>query len=137
MVIFSVKQLYDMYKVYCEESREQYPLKKRVFRADMKTYFDEFYDVTRLEDGRQARSVYRGFKSYMFSNASEIKDDVGGWIKLGNNESIFDKMYGDIQAQYPNDAGIPKYSWKKCKTKLKDIDTSNYIILGASKRIIL
>lgn len=33
-------------------------------------------------------------------------------------------MYGDIQAQYPNDAGIPKYSWKKCKTKLKDIDTS-------------
>lgn len=122
---FQLKQLYDMYKVYCEESGEQYPLKKRVFRADMKTYFDEFYDVTRLEDGRQARSVYRGFKSYMFSNASEIKDDdVGGWIKLGNNESIFDKIYGDIQAQYPNDAGIPKYSWKKCKTKLKDIDTS-------------
>ena len=44
-----------MYKIYCEDSGEQYPLKKRVFRADMKTYFDEFHDVTRMEDGRQGK----------------------------------------------------------------------------------
>lgn len=37
---FQLKQLYDIYRIYCEESGEQYPLKKRVFRADMMTYFE-------------------------------------------------------------------------------------------------
>lgn len=123
---FQLKQLYNMYKVYCDESGEQYPLKKRVFRADMKTYFEEFDDVTRV-DGKQLRSVYHGFKSSMFGLGETKKEESvtsTDWLDLGRNESLFDKEYSDIPAQYPNAAGTPKYTWEKCKTKLKNIDTS-------------
>ena len=48
-------------KRYCEESGEQFPLKKRVFRAEMKSYFDTFYDVTRLDDGKQVAFGVYGF----------------------------------------------------------------------------
>ena len=137
---FQLKHLYDMYKVYCEESGEQYPLKKRTFRADIKTYFEEFHDITRVEDGKQLRSVYRGFKSSMFGN-SEIEPpdkESSGWIKFENTESIFDRMYSDIPAQYANEAGTPRYTWAKCKTKLKDIDTSKlHYVMGFEKNHIV
>ena len=137
---FQLRQLYDMYKVYCEDSGEQYPLKKRVFRADMKTYFDEFHDITRVEDGKQLRSVYKGFKSEMFGgNPRQVEEDIPtGWIELGNNDSFFDQMYRDIPAQYANDAGTPKYTWAKCKTKLSNIDTSRlHYVRGFEKNHIV
>lgn len=130
---FQLKHLYDMYKVYCEESGEQYPLKKRVFRADVKTYFEEYHDVTRVADGKQLRSVYSGFKSSMFG-ISEIKptpQEENGWIDITNTESLFDKEYSTISAQYASAAGTPKNVWAKCKTKLKDIDTSKlHYVMG-------
>lgn len=136
-----LKQLYDMYKIYCDESGEQYPLKKRTFRAEMKTYFDEFHDITRVDDGKQLRSVYRGFKSYMFNGGQEKKVEdkcVNDWIKFGENESFFDKMYSDIPAQYSNEAGTPKYTWAKCKTKLKNLDTSKlHYVMGFEKNHIV
>ena len=125
---FQLKQMYDMYKIYCDESGEQYPLKKRVFRADVKTYFDEFHDVTRVDDGKQLRSVYSGFKSHLFTGGPEKKQEVKpsdkGWIDFSQTESIFDKMYGDIPAQYAIEAGTPRNKWENCKTKLKNIDTT-------------
>ena len=137
---FQLKQLYDMYKLYCEESGEQYPLKKRTFRAEMKTYFDEFHDITRVDDGKQLRSVYRGFKSSIFGGHEKKTDDKKSneWIKLGENESIFDKEYSDISAQYASEAGTPKSTWANCKTKLKNIDTSKlHYVMGFEKNHIV
>ena len=132
---FQLKQLYDMYKVYCEESGEQYPLKKRVFRADMRTYFEEFHDVTRVDEGKQLRSVYTGFKSHMFTGGQDKKQETKphktGWIKFDKQESIFDKMYGHIPAQYSGDAGTPKHKWENCTTKLSDLDTTKlHYVMG-------
>ena len=130
---FQLKQLYDMYRIYCEESGESYPLKKRVFRADMKTYFEEFHDVTRVDEGKQLRSVYRGFKSYIFNGQEKKPDDnhLDQWIKFGSHESVFDKMYSDIPAQYASEAGTPKNKWENCKTKLKDLNTSHlHYVMG-------
>ena len=125
---FQLKQLYDIYRVYCEESGEQYPLKKRVFRADMRTYFEEFHDVTRVDEGKQLRSVYIGFKSHMFAGGQDKKQEEKphktGWLKFDKQESIFDKLYGHIQAQYSSEAGTPKHKWENCKTKLSDIDST-------------
>ena len=122
---YQLTQLYDMYKQYCENSGEQFPLKKRVFRADMMAYFDNFYDVTRL-DGKQLRSVYIGFKNDLFDVAKKLdapeKDE--GWIHMEKTESLFDKEFGDIPAQYANESGTPAHRWTNCTTKLKDLDTS-------------
>lgn len=137
---FQLRQLYDMYKTYCEESGEQYPLKKRTFRAEMKTYFDEFHDITRVDDGKQLRSVYRGFKNYIFGgNETKVEDKIStGWVELANNDSLFDKTYSDIPAQYANEAGTPQYSWANCKTKLGKIDTSQlHYVMGFEKNHIV
>lgn len=138
---FQLKQLYDMYKVYCETSGEQYPLKMRVFRADMKTYFDEFHDITRVDNNRQMRSVYKKFKAHMFdgSNTEIEKNKTSGWIELGLNDSIFDKTYPDAAAQYPNKDGTrPRNKWENCTTTIKDINTSElHYTKGFDKRHIV
>lgn len=123
---FQLRQLYDMYKRYCEESGEQFPLKKRVFRAEMKSYFENFYDVTRIDDGKQVRSVYTGFKGDIFNLPQKPKEatEDDGWLHMDKTESLFDKEFGDIPAQYANEAGTPEHRWSNCTTKLKDLDTS-------------
>ena len=124
---FQLKQLYDMYRKYCEDSGEQFPLKKRVFRAEMKSYFENFYDVTRIDDGKQIRSVYQGFKSDIFGIGQKPKEDAevdATWLHMDKTDSLFDKEFGDIPAQYANEAGTPEHRWANCITKLKDLDTS-------------
>lgn len=139
---FQLRQLYDMYKRYCEDSGEQYPLKKRVFRAEMKSYFEEFYDVTRIEDGKQARSVYHGFKGDIFNIGQKPKEESDGdntWLHMDKTVSWFDKEFADIPAQYPNEAGTPEHRWSNCKTTLKDIDTSklHYLLGLAANHIVI
>jgi len=127
---FQLKQLYDMYKQYCEDSGEQYPLKKRVFRAEMKAYFENFYDITRIDDEKQLRSVYRGFKGDVFnltqkSKKAEDNKEEATWLHMDNNESLFDKSFENLPAQYANEVGTPIHRWANCTTTLQNIDTSN------------
>ena len=124
---FQLKQLYDMYKRYCDDSGEQFPLKKRVFRAEMKSYFENFYDITRCDDGKQVRSVYRGFKGDIFNvnqPGKEVEQEDITWLHMDKTESLFDKEFCDIPAQYANEAGTPEHRWDNCTTTLKDIETS-------------
>ena len=120
-----LKQLYDMYLAYCSDSGEQYPLKKRVLRAEAMSYFEEFHNVTRLEDGRQARSVYKNFKRDIFVSLEEEATPTAkdlAWIIFEDGPSKFNDTYSDLPAQYANDAGVPSRKWENCKTKLKDLD---------------
>jgi hypothetical protein len=124
---FQLRQLYDMYKRYCDDSGEQYPLKKRVFRAEMKAYFETFHDITRLDDGKQVRSVYRGFKGDIFNIGKKPKEEEApdtDWLHMDKTESLFDKMFKDLPAQLTTEAGTPRNRWENCTTTLKDIDTS-------------
>lgn len=137
---FQLKHLYDMYKQYCEESGEQYPLKKRVFRAELKTYFEEFHDLARVSDGKQVRSIYKVFKSELFDrDKKEIESsDEQDWIRMDSDISIFDTEHPELLAQYANDSGTPTNTWAKCKTKLKDIDTSKiHYVLGLDESHIV
>ena len=66
----SLKQAYNMYKVYCDESLLDYRLAMYKFREELKNYFEEFHDITRV-DGKQIRSYYKGFlkeKIYKLTN---------------------------------------------------------------------
>lgn len=135
---FQLKQLYDMYRQYCEESGESYPLKKRVFRAEMKSYFNSFFDTTRNDDGRQIRSVYRDFKSDIFDVNIKPKDFDNTWLKINTTESLFDREFINIPAQYANEAGTPEHRWANCNTTLKDIDTTKlHYVSGFDKNHIV
>lgn len=124
-----LRQAYSMYKEYCEYSQIKNPLPMYLFREELKNYFRDFKEITRI-DGKQMRSRYIGFLKEkfkgIFTPIEELVEVPGGMAKLDLNstESIFDKEMADCPAQYATKDGTPKKKWNNCKTKLKDIDTT-------------
>lgn len=129
----SLKTAYNvLWKDYCNEIG--YPpdkILRYVFGNELKNYFDEFYEVTRV-DGKQVRSWYKGFRP------DKLKIDISNtvaepnpdsWLTLKAQSSILDEILKDCKAQYEVD-GKPEMPWSKCKTTLKDLDTTkvHYIL---------
>ena len=115
-----------MWKNYCAESGynpDQYPRPK--FRDELKNYFNEFHDVTRV-NGKQVRSWYSGFKLDCLQRRGDIpedKDEAENWLTLKLQSSPLDDILRDCKAQYEVD-GKPELPWDKVTTTLKDLDTS-------------
>ena len=133
----SLKQAYAMYKEYCDDALVEFKLPRHKFREEMKTYFDHFDEVGRVE-GRQVRSWYSGFKSEKFHEAElkpdEKKDDIYTTPNMmPYTTSILDEILKDCPAQYATEdkEERPLVGWVKCKTTLKDLDTTkvHYILL--------
>lgn len=123
----SLSVAWKRYQEYCEDARVAYPLSKRLFKDEMRNYFERFED----REGNR-RSVFFGFKKekleykplneYQNMNRDDpVKDS---WLVMDQNISLFDDLFKEYPAQYANKDGIPICSWDKCKTKLKDLDTS-------------
>lgn len=142
----SLKRAWALYKEYFEQSALRYDMPMHRFREELKNYFKEFYNVTRI-DGVQIRSYYRGFLYQKF-NKLEDEVEIGDsgyksdfndqWIRLNYTESTFDKECFNCVAQYATSNEVPQEKWEKVKTKLKDLDTTklhyvkvpeNYIVI--------
>lgn len=120
----TLQQAFDRYKTYCDEGNFQYALNKRVFKEELKNYFESFEERTTIE-GIRMRNIYRGFLKDKFEslNIPEEPKEEKSWLTFGYFQSSVDKECGDCPAQYANDSGVPSKSWDRCKTKLRDIDT--------------
>lgn len=122
----SLNDAWKLYKTYCSDSNISYPMMKRVFKEELKTYFEDFKDRHWTDDG-QVRNVYFGLKTEKFGKKAEkepAEDAVTSWLDLTEQESIFDKECSDCIAQYATAKETPKKKWENVDTKLKDIDTS-------------
>lgn len=122
----SLKSAWEMYKVYCEEARVPYPLSQRVFKEEMKNYFDDFEDRYTLDDGTRIRSYYSGFRSDKFDTPDDNADKMEpkSWLEFTEQQSLFDTEFSECPAQYASDGGTPIMPWKKVETTLSSIDTS-------------
>ena len=61
----TLKEAYENYKIYCENSNlKRKPMYQ--FKDELKNYFTQF-DASAFVDGKQYRSLYRGFRSEKFS----------------------------------------------------------------------
>ena len=122
----SLKAAYDMYKRYCDEAKVTYLYPQRVFKEELKNYFDEYKDRARGEDGARIRSYFSGFRADKFEQNwkkdQEPEKDLN-WLKFDNDISLLDVMLADCPAQYTNGNGTPVKRWENCLTKLSDIDT--------------
>ena len=125
----SLKDAYGLYKVYCDDTLVQHKLPMYKFREELKDYFDEFYDVTRI-DGAQIRSVYMGFKSQKFVKNDILKaepiekDESESWIILNKINSLLDDYLAECPAQYASRTEKPVKPWSEVDTKLIDINTN-------------
>ena len=77
-----------------------------------------------------------------FKIEEEKEDDNNQfeWLKFDQTKSLLDDLLKDCKAQY--DTGNITYplkcSWDKCKTKLKDLDTSKtHFVQGFSEKLIV
>lgn len=130
----TLKAAWEMYKSYCDDAKIPFPFTKRNFKEELKNYFWYYDDRIDKEDGTKLVSYYSGFKTDIF------EDSIGGkkkerkekkkeetyeqWIEFKEQESIFDREYGECPAQYATTNETPTKCWDEVTGKLSDLDTS-------------
>lgn len=117
----TLKAAWGAYQQFCEESKLTWNLNKRLFKEELKNYFDKFEERTR--DGR---NVYSGFKKKKFeSDVKQTSIDIpeSSWIELKEQSSLLDTECANCPAQASNSHGTPLKKWANSSTKLKDLDT--------------
>lgn len=118
----TLKQAYDMYKAYCDESLIDHKLPRYKFKEELKSYFSSYDERVRV-NGESKRSWYSGFISDKLYSDKDIEIPSATWLHMDKTESIFDKEYADCIAQYAKEDGTPYKRWSSVKTTLSDIDT--------------
>lgn len=138
----TLKAAYSMYKVYKEEAGLEYIMPMFKFREELKDYFEEFYDIIRI-DGKQVRSYYKGFITSKFTNKykeeQNKEDDHPYSLVLEKHEtSILDEYCKDCKAQYATAQETPGKKWDSVRTKLSNIDpTKLHYILPPDNLIVI
>lgn len=124
----TLKQAWEIYKTYCDDSKVPYPFPKRIFKEELKNYFWEYEDRYILEDGTRVINYFHKFRDDRFDNKPSAEDEIEepstSWIEFKEQPSIFDKECADCPAQYANEDGTPIKGWDYVTTKLSDLDTS-------------
>lgn len=134
----TLKRAYTLYKEYCDESAMDYRLPMYKFREELKNYFENFSEMTRV-DGKQTRSWYSGFLVDKFKLIHQgTYDDIHQTpLVLEYETSLFDEMYPDRPAQYASSAGTPLQKWDTIVTKLSDLKTDRLHYVQPPKQHIV
>jgi len=139
----TLKVAWEMYKAFCDDANIQYPMNKRAFKEELKSYFRDYAERGITKGGTRVRSYFSGFRTdkfgKLFENGSEKIPDVKiPEITFKETASIFDEKYADAPAQYAKDEGTPKFKWDSVKTKLRDLDTTklHYVRVPANHIVI-
>lgn len=141
----TLKQAYDMYIQFCEESSLKTRMPKFKFRDELKNYFNEYKDQVILGT-EHYRNCYFGFKTDKFMMAAQvatkIEEEKSKTLIFNKTESLLDKEFADCLAQYAVDRDsqkeVPKYKWENVTTKLKDLDTSkvHYLLIPEKEKLV-
>jgi len=122
----SLNEAWHLYKTYSTEANIPYPMMKRVFKEELKEYYEEFLDRSYLNNSN-VRNVYSGFKKdkFLSKSAADVAIEEGStsWLDMFEQDSIFDRECADCPAQYATAKETPKKKWENVDTVLKDIDT--------------
>ena len=115
---------WENYNQYCKDANIPYPYSKRIFKEELKSYFDEFIERSYDENGTRVRNLYKGFKEDKFEYQSVNKPvTVNKSLRFEDEVSILDQIFSDYKAQYASEEGTPLNKWDDVKTTLKDINT--------------
>lgn len=117
----TLKQAYQLYKEFCNDTGIEKVLPQYKVREELRNYFEDFKDRAEV-DGHNVRSYYAGFKAQPFKQPTKEANTFS--LVIEESTSLFDELAEDWPAQYATTGGIPKETWSRVKTKLKDVDTS-------------
>lgn len=117
----TLKQAYQLYKEFCADTGIERVQPQYKVREELRNYFTDFKDRAEV-DGHIVRSYYSGFSAHPFKQPAKEANTFS--LVLDESTSIFDEDYSDAPAQYATDSGIPKATWSRVRSTLKDIDTT-------------
>lgn len=142
----TLKEVWEMYKQYCDDAKVAYPFSMRLVKAELKTYF-RMFEEDHYDDntGQHTKCLYTGFKYEMFEKVpkelkqaiKEQKEESKKLIEFKVQPSKLDEYCKDCPAQYATLEETPKYKWDNVKTTLKDIDTSKLHYLKPDEHLIV
>ena len=120
----TLKRASELFKLYLEDLGYDTKGYKRRIKNELQRYYKN-YDRQKRIDGEKINHVFSGFKyDDVFPDEREPKIEHIPEVVLNSTESKFDDAMQDCLAQYANKYETPKIAWDKCKTTLKDLDTS-------------
>lgn len=134
----TLKAAWELYRAYCDEAKVQYPYPRRVFREELKNYFEEFYERGVTDEGVRVRSWYKKFKPPMNDDDEKPSTDKSSWLIFDGDGSVFNNACADCKAQYANKHGVPNLPWDSSETRLRDIDPTklHYVMLPQEHIVI-
>lgn len=105
----TLKQAYELYKQFCEETLVEYKLAQYKFREELKNYFGKFDERAEI-DGVRVRSWYSDFKAEHFKT-QVAKDEQVFSLVMDETTSLLDDMLAEYPAQYAKSDGTPRKYW--------------------------
>lgn len=149
--VIELNPTWKRYKEYCDDAKVSFPFNKRVFKDELKNYFESWDDL---------KGEYYGFLEKKFSvytpgsNSSRNKSsnsssdgpilegsrDVSvsdSWLKFNKRKSLFDDIFASCQAQYAKEDGTPLEKWDDVKTQLGDLDTRKLHYIRVPRQLIV
>ena len=125
----TLQSAYAMYNEYCTSAKVAYPMSRRAFKEELKSYFWEFKERGKTdENGKRPYNVYSGFRVDIFEEPEkakeEVKTEIPDWLKMDIHRSLLDEVLAEESAQYANEDEHPSSAWAYVKTKLQELDTS-------------
>ena len=149
------KELWADFDQFKNEARISYDITRRVFLSEAKSYFNDYYEVKRVQD-KVYRNVFSGFRIEKFfwndvlkkegvvKKDEETHDENDSWIELKDykeSNNVFDTEMASCPAQYeiedPDGRKRPERKWPNCKTKLRDIDTTKVHYVKVPENLIV
>lgn len=116
----TLKQAYDWYKEYVDETGLQFKMPRFRFQEELKEYFGDFRERALGRDDRR-RNVYYDFRIEKLERRHG-KKSAPRKLALDSRVSGLSDICGLCPAQYASEAGTPAKRWSEVTTKLVDID---------------
>ena len=135
----TLKAAYEAYKIYCDDSLVGFKMPMYKFREELKNYFKEFKDITRV-DGKQIRSYYSGFLYKKFDKKMEVESkelEPLPSLVFERQDSIFDTEFEDCPAQYTTKNETPLQKWDEVTTTLGELNTKRLHYVKVPENLIV
>lgn len=111
--------VWDRYKNYCDEAKVPFPYSQRIFKEELKNYFESYIE------GEGANGTFKGFIKDKFKvSVHDEEEKKDSWIELKEQKSVLDDILKECPAQYASEKGTPLKKWDNVTTRLIDLDTS-------------
>ncbi len=108
----SLKQAWDLWKVWMEETNTKWEMPQHKFREELKSYFDGWDERGPVEVAR-VRNWYSGFNASKYKKPvdADTSDSRVFSLVMEDEVSLFDKMMAKRPAQYSKEDGLPRKFW--------------------------